>query len=212
MMSNPKLAVDAKSDVPIIILAAGRSSRFGGLKQLARLQGKTLLETVLNVADKVSNHLVLVTGAYASKIKAELQQDLEKKAVQVAYNPDWMVGMSTSINVGINSLDVSAPAALIILADQPFITADHLRLLIDSWQDGHQNIDNQEPVYAVASYYQSAYAVPALFDKVAFQDLSKLQGDQGAKALLNLPQNRVLSVHPDFPTIDIDEPEQLQSF
>lgn len=193
----------------VIILAAGRASRFGSPKQLAYLQGKRLLSITLRVASKVSDQLILVTGAYASQIKSELNMDLKTFDVETVYNPDWMAGMGTSIRAGINSLDQSTQGVLILLADQPYTTETHLKMLVDTWQNNYQKANADNSIFALATCYQSFYGVPALFDKCAFNDLCQLEGDQGARILLNMEDKNIEGFEPDFPLIDIDTTEQL---
>ena len=191
--------------LPVIILAAGRASRFGSAKQLAELNGQTLLSIALAQARQISDHLIVVTGAYADQIQSQMQAELEASAVQVVYNPDWQLGMSSSIQVALNSLETEVEAAVILLADQPLVSSSHLTALIDVWQ----NAKPWQRPRAVATQYNASLGVPALFDRSAFDHLFELSGDQGARRFLNAKDKAIESVEPDFSTLDIDTPEQL---
>ena len=63
----------------------------------------------------------------------------------------------------------------------------------------------------MATQYSSSLGVPALFDRMAFDDLIRLEGDQGARVLLNVGAQRIKGVEPDFPLVDIDTSEQLET-
>ena len=65
---------------------------------------------------------------------------------------------------------------LLVLCDQPRLTAEHLSHLITRFEQGG---------IAVASYYAGKNAVPAIFSRADFAELSALRGDSGAGRLLN---------------------------
>ena len=92
---------------------------------------------------------------------------------------------------------------LFTLADQPFVTAKYLNLILENTLDA---------VKICASQYQDTIGVPVLFPKKYFVDLQKLEGEQGAKKLLTIYQHQVITVSPDFINLDIDTPEDYKKW
>ena len=192
----------------VIVLAAGEASRFGSPKQLAYFHDKRLLTIALDLARKISERIVLVTGAYYEEIANELGSEIKSLNVHNIHNPDWDSGMGTSIRAGVLSLESSVDGALILLVDQPLVTESHLKNLVEVWCKG--SVEQGSGPWAVATSYSSSTGVPALFDKSAFEDLCKLNGDEGARYLLNKRVDEIISLQPDFSLMDIDTPEQLE--
>ena len=103
-----------------VVLAAGKSTRMGSLKQLLRLEGRPLLEIALeNLRASHASEIVVVLGHAADKI----QREARLEGVRIAVNEAYAEGMGTSLGVGLRALDPAAQAALIVLADQPFVQA-----------------------------------------------------------------------------------------
>ncbi len=82
-----------------IVLAAGAGRRFGGAKQLARLDGRPLLAHVLDRAWAVPalDQIVVVLGAHGAAIRAEV--DFE--GVEVVECADWAEGQAASLRAGV---------------------------------------------------------------------------------------------------------------
>jgi len=100
-----------------LVLAAGEGRRFGGTKQLAELGGRPLIEHALAALGELER-VVVVLGARAEEIRAGA--DLGRAEVIVC--GDWSDGMSASLRSGLDAL-AEAAEVVIVLADQPFITA-----------------------------------------------------------------------------------------
>ncbi|HEV2215345.1 MAG TPA: nucleotidyltransferase family protein [Terracidiphilus sp.] len=189
--------------VPAILLAAGESRRLGQPKQLVAVGRELLLERALRVAREAQAHpLLVVLGAHFASIRARINfQD----AVPIL-NEDWQRGISTSIRAGLRELDARAPqyaCALFITCDQPCLTAAHLRALIAAHQA------HAAPAIA-ASSYQGAYGTPAIFPRELFPQLHALEGDKGARALINSALCPVVVCPFAGGEIDIDEPSDLE--
>ena len=113
-----------------LILAAGGSSRLGRPKQSLLFRGRTLLRHAAESALSAGcAPVVVVLGANANA----LQCDLDDLPVAVAINPLWENGMGTSIRSGMEMMiDRTTPpeCVLIMLCDQPLVSADTLRRLL----------------------------------------------------------------------------------
>lgn len=187
------------STIGLIILAAGASTRMGSPKQLLVFDGKSLIRhSVQQALASKCFPVVVVLGANKELIKLELD-DLP---VFVAENPHWQDGMASSIQCGIEMLLTVHPgiqAAIIMLCDQPYVNTLFINNLLNTFE--------KKPQPVVASFYGNEYGVPALFRKDLFSELLALQGNAGAKKLMQQYKNEVVPVVFPEGLIDIDTPE-----
>lgn len=176
-----------------LILAAGKSSRMGSPKQLLPYKTTTLLGwTVEQALQSKTNAVFCVIGANATPIK----KSIEKYPIEIIFNANFNNGLSTSIVAGINYLkNKKFDTVLILLADQPNVTAHYLNELITASKENKTKI--------IASTYNESVGVPAVFPKQYFQQLLKLSGDTGAKKILEKHQKEIISIKP-INLIDID--------
>jgi molybdenum cofactor cytidylyltransferase len=192
-----------------ILLAAGASRRLGQPKQLLMYNGETLLARTIRLANEAGAAQVFaVLGAHAEKIRASIASD----NATVVVNDDWEQGIASSIHAGLHALDADAPnvlnqdvaiqGALILGCDQPRLTAEHLRALIETFT-------TQATSTIVASAYAGVHGVPAVFPRAAFPHLLALRGDKGARALLLHPPCPLIAVPFTGGEADIDEPDDL---
>ena len=185
-------------NIAIVVLAAGASTRLGQPKQLLRFGDKTLLAQICEVALAVENQQVIVVlGAHCEAIKPAIEQ----LPVQILTNEKWADGMGSSIACGISHLPKNADAVLLLLCDQPFVTAAFLEKLIEKWRSSNSRI--------VTSAYGGTFGPPAILDKKLFPELAALHGQHGAKKLMEKYGEHLELV--DFPegAVDIDSPDDL---
>jgi molybdenum cofactor cytidylyltransferase len=184
-----------------LILAAGASSRMGRPKQLLDWGGRPLVRVAAEtaLAARLAPIVVVVGGA-----RAEVQAALADLPLRIVANPDYAAGQSTSLRVGIVALDDRADAVVVLLGDQPFVTATIVERLVAEWQDGHAPI--------VAPVYAGQRGNPVLFARAVFPELLAIQGDQGARAVLAADPSRIHPVAFDDPRplIDIDTLEDYE--
>ena len=194
--------MDYSSSEPVIhvcILAAGTSSRFGATKLVQTLRGKPLLQHALIAANgSCPNRVNLVIGHDPEAVLAA-SGDL---ADQIIVNSDYRSGLGTSIAAGVRSCRARADAILILLADQPLITERHLKTLIEQWSGAENEI--------VVSCFDATSGPPILFPSGAFDALSRLTGDQGAKSVLTNGDFVVRSVKNPAAGVDVDTPDSLR--
>ncbi|MBW4612798.1 MAG: nucleotidyltransferase family protein [Desmonostoc vinosum HA7617-LM4] len=189
--------------VAIIILAAGASTRMGTPKQLLPYEGRSLIRHALESAiASVCRPIVVVLGANAQAIFPEVNQP----DVQVVENPQWNLGMSASIKSGILALanySESIDAAVIIVCDQPFVSAEVINLLVTGYHSTGKPI--------VASQYAQTFGVPALFNQIFFSELASLGENVGARNLIKKHFNQVFGVPFELGAIDIDTPNDYMN-
>lgn len=182
--------------IGLILLAAGGSARLGHTKQLLPYQGRTLLRHSAETAlGSLCCPIIVVLGARAAQLQPELA-DLEILTVE---NADWEQGMGSSIRVGLTALEITAPnltCVVLMLCDQPLITADNLNALVQAHRDTGSPL--------VASEYAGTRGVPALFSRALFAELRALTGAQGAKQIIAYHANEAVTVPLSSAAIDID--------
>ncbi len=155
-----------------VILAAGMSSRMGEAKQLLRLGNNTLLGQVLeNVRSSGVTDIVLVLGHEAEKIKERISTE----NLSVVINESYRQGMGTSLRAGLAALPPDVDAALIVLADQPFVLPKTLDLLMDEYTRSSAQI--------VIPTYKGFRGNPVLLDRSVFSEVMALTGDIGCRAI-----------------------------
>jgi len=196
---NPRLS--AAKNLGIIVLAAGASVRMNAPKQLLQLEGKTLLRRAVKTAlESIFQPVIVVLGANFEKTNAEI----EDLPINICFNEDWQSGLSSSIKTGIENLLKIAPnvaASVITLADQPFVTANHLNLFAEQFSKTNSSI--------IAAEYHKTIGVPALFSRQVFDDFSELSGDTGAKTIIEKHRERLLTINLPEAAFDIDTPQDF---
>ncbi|HEY4195009.1 MAG TPA: nucleotidyltransferase family protein [Mucilaginibacter sp.] len=182
----------------IVILAAGNSSRLGRPKQLLKFQGKTLLSHTVHEAVKATGRqTIVVTGANKDLVENELLQ----LPVHFIHNFYWQDGISSSLYIGIISLLKIFPhldGIIISVCDQPYISAELFKRMIAGQQQTKKGI--------VATAYKNAIGVPVLFSARYFAELLDLDGQDGAKILLNNHPDDLTTIIFVNGEIDIDTP------
>ena len=186
--------------VAAIVLAAGEAARFGECKQLMKLGDKTLVEHVLDTVNASSvDDVIVVLGAHADDIRRRVKFARER----IVMNPQYGDGMSTSIHAGLRALQPSTDAAMIVLADQPFVTPQTLDRIIDEYR-AHKSA-------AVVPTYHGARGNPVLVDRSLFDEMFALRGDTGFRAVLARQPDAVTRVPVDDVGVvtDIDTREDF---
>ena len=167
---------EATTNIGVIVLAAGASSRLGRPKQLLLHKGKTLLQHTLETALAANaGHVVVVLGASAEKF----QNETLDKNVQIIYNTEWKEGMASSIRVGVKALtefNAAVEGIILMVCDQPFVTPSLLNELIAAYKK------TAKPV--VACSYEATFGPPVFFHHSLFAELLRLRGDIGARGVV----------------------------
>ncbi|MEN9934151.1 MAG: hypothetical protein RLZZ387_730 [Chloroflexota bacterium] len=184
-----------------IILAAGSASRMGRPKQLLDWGGRPLVRVVVEQAVAAGLWPVLVVVGAAG---AEVAAALEGLPVEIVPCPDYSAGQSASLRAGVAALDPEVAAAVVLLADQPFVTAAIIAALAGEWRAGGGPI--------VAPVYRGVRGNPVLFGRVVLPELLAVTGDKGARAVIASDSSRVRQVlfDDDRPLADIDTPEEYE--
>ena len=188
--------------IAAIVLAAGKASRFApGNKLTAYIAGTPIVRHVVNaVLGSRATPIVVVTGYKRSAVRASLA-DLP---VLWRHNPAPDRGLSSSIQVGIGSLGSDVTAAIICLGDMPYVRAAHLAALAEAFVASSGNA-------ICVPTFQGRRGNPVLWPAHWFEQLTRLEGDQGARSLLatHLKSVRWVPVSDPGVLVDIDSSEDL---
>lgn len=195
-----------------IILAAGSSSRMGSgrHKLLLTLDERPVLAHVIEAAlASQARPIVVVLGHEAGKVRANVATHLARPHIIAIENPDYLLGMSTSMRVGVATLlkgkaaeveqrmgqdedkekgqrgrsHFDVDSALIMLGDQPLITAQVIDSLISVRKTSGKRI--------VASLYDGKRGNPTLFAASLFAELMEVSGDEGGRTVLERHREEV---------------------
>jgi molybdenum cofactor cytidylyltransferase len=181
-----------------IILAAGKSTRLEGPKQLLYWRGKPLIAYAIETACRAGlDPIIVVHGPEKDKMRAALAE----YSVELVENLEAERGQSSSIALGMQVLADRAEAAVFLLADMPLVTADLVEALI--------NVHRRTLAAAVAPAFKGQRGNPVLFDCTTFDALGKLRGDKGGRAIFHLYPPLLLEWD-ETALFDIDSPSDLE--
>ena len=188
--------------VDIVLLAAGRSSRMGGPnKLLALFDGEPLVRrTAGRALGSKAAGTVVVTGHQRERVRSALAG----LGVTVADNPDFADGLASSLKAGIAKVAPDAAGAMIVLGDMPGVSSKDLDSLIDAFRrsGGHA---------VVRASHQGKRGNPVLLPRSLFAAVAQLEGDTGARHLVEAEGLDVIDVEiGQAASIDVDTREALE--
>ena len=205
---------DVQPRVGALVLAAGQSRRMGALnKLLIEVDGEPMVRRVASAAiASRAAPVVVVTGHEAERIR----EALAGLDVVFVHNPDYAEGMSSSLDCGLQGLDVALDGtidgalgggldgAAICLGDMPRTSA----VLIDRLIEGFNPLEGR--AIGVPTY-RGKRGNPVLWAARYFGEIRSLSGDVGARHLIGDHADAVYEIEsPDRSvTIDVDTPEAL---
>jgi molybdenum cofactor cytidylyltransferase len=189
-------------DVDIVVLAAGQSRRMGGPNKLMALFSGTPLirRTVQTALSSKAAGTIVVTGHQAGRIREALQ-GLDAASV---HNPDYAGGLSSSLKAGIAAVREGSAGALIMLGDMPAVSAEDLDRMIGVFRkSGGQCI--------VRATCRGKRGNPVLLPRAIFPAVAALEGDTGARHLVEAQQSPVIDVEiGDAAAVDVDTRDALE--
>jgi len=187
-----------------IILAAGMSKRMGTAKQLLRLNGRYLLQWVVNAAiDSTLEKIYLVLGCNSDRILISLPRLAQTPQIEILYNPNFENGMSSSVKCGLSAAKSRYESVMFLLGDQPFISSE----MINQLQIEYQNSDKKICLPA----FQGKKGNPVIFNSYFYKQLMNVTGDMGGRHIIRDHPEQVLHVPTNDPKelFDIDTKEDL---
>lgn len=176
----------------------------GEPKQLLRLGESTVLgQTIANVRDAKVDEVVLVLGSSAEAIRRELSVSAIED-LRIVGNPDYREGMASSLRAGVAAVSPSIDAAIIVLADQPFVRPETLARIADQYRRSEAQI--------LIPTYKGRRGNPVLLDRSVFPDVMALKGDVGCRAIFGsyLAGILMVEVEDEGVLVDIDNKDDYE--
>jgi molybdenum cofactor cytidylyltransferase len=181
-----------------LVLAAGRGTRFGGAKMLADVNGRPMLQHVLDLAAAADlNPVVVVLGDDADTVEAAVEW---RKELRVR-NPEPDRGLSSSLAIGLGAIG-QGERVVVLLGDQPFLKWDQVDRIIAAERDPARPI-------VVPRYEDSRPGNPVLLEREAWPLVRDLVGDQGMVQVIWSKPHLVRYVDVPGTNPDIDTPAEL---
>ena len=190
----------ASAPVPIVLLAAGAGERYGGVKQLALIDGEPMLRRVARILLEINGPVIVVTGAHA----AQVETALAGLPVRIERHSGWTDGMGSSLAAGVRRaiMDCSdATGVLICLADQPLLDLAMLRQMLARHAVAAGSI--------LATSLRGIDGPPVLFPRDCLEALANWSGARGARELLEREAHRV-ERFTAASMADVDTPADLE--
>lgn len=184
------------NDVAAVVLAAGASKRMGRNKLLLDLGGESVVRRAARTALQAGlGPVVVVTGHEREAVEAELHGI----GCSAVFNAEHAAGQHTSVGAGIGALGGDCRAAVVVLADMPYVTAAMLRAVADRYREAAPAL--------VLSRYGDTIAPPMLYDRRLFGELTRMDRRCGREVAR---RHRAEAVELEWPTgalRDLDRPE-----
>ncbi len=185
--------------VGAVVLAAGKSERMKQNKLLLRLDGKTLIENVLDALETAEiKEQVVVLGYNLEEIVEVIKPRLGK--VKIALNVDYEKGMVSSFQTGLIVIS-NVEAAFLVLGDQPMMDPNFLKAMV-------QKMETNSQALIVCPIHNGKKGHPLLFRRELFGEIMNLDETQTIRDVIHAHVDKLLMVEaPDWSIMDIDTPE-----
>lgn len=184
--------------IATVVLAAGGSSRMaGGHKLLEVIEGRTVVEWAVGAALAAALGPVLVVTGHRARDVAEVLPP----ETRVVENPDWASGMAGSLRLGAAALPDDVDAFAVALGDMPAVRIEHYRTLAGAWAPGN----------VVVPTHEGRPGHPVIWARAFARDMAELEGDRGARSILDRHNHAVIEVPIKDPgvVVDVDTREHL---
>jgi molybdenum cofactor cytidylyltransferase len=182
--------------VGAIVLAAGSSSRMpGSQKLLLEFDGRPMVRHAVEAASDGGCQQVVVV--YSTR----QVKDAVDGVAELVHNPDAHTGMASSLKVGLSAMQPEIEAAVVLLGDQPLVGSRTVAALLRAWRR-----EGSRPAVAV-SKRRNEWTPPVVLAREMWEDLNRLEGDAGARQILDGHPELLDTVPAPGRPDDIDTPE-----
>lgn len=192
-----------RPEVAALVLAAGQSRRSGASHKLkSTFEGVPLLRRTCQTVLSAGFPAVNVVLGFEHEI---LAQQLHSINANIIINPGFAEGLSTSLKAGVDSLPPSTDGVLVVLADMPAVTASDLKRLADAFgRAGGQAV--------IRATDHGKRGNPVILPRSVFADIARLQGDVGAKPIIEGYEGRVIDLEIGAAaSVDVDTAEAIKA-
>jgi len=188
------------ANVSGVILAAGKASRMGRDKQSLPFRGKPMLQHVIDAARQSDLKNVTIVIPEDS----DLDPIFDMTGCTVVRCAARELGQAESLKAGLRTVLNDSDGCMVLLGDQPLITADTINMLVGAFI--------QQPECWIAPVQEGMRGNPITIPSGWYPKVLELEGDTGARPLLGSPglALRLVRIHEVGPFIDVDTEQQYQ--
>ncbi|MDV3244717.1 MAG: nucleotidyltransferase family protein [Nitrososphaerales archaeon] len=183
-----------------LILAAGASRRMGAPKQSMNIAGKPMLQYAVDAfKDSRLGEVVLVVRA------GLLWKPAAVGRLRVVFNPHPEEGISSSLRLGLTSINSRSEAVVIGLGDKPLLLPSTIRGLVSAYRESGSRI--------IIPTYEGMRGNPILLRKTLYGEMLRLRGDTGAKSVIKRHAESVLEVPvtDEGVLVDVNTPADIRA-
>jgi molybdenum cofactor cytidylyltransferase len=172
----------------------------GRNKLLLHVGGESLVRRTVRAArDAGLDPVLVVIGHDAERVRAELHG----LPCELVPNERHALGMSTSLDAGIAAVPAGTDAAVVLLADMPFVAPAMIREVV------RRRRERGAPL--VSSRYGAVQAPPTLYAREVFPELRGGEGEGRGREVVKRHADRVEWVEwPASALADVDEVGDLE--
>jgi len=182
--------------VAAIILSGGKSERMGSPKALLQYRGQSFLSMILAAISSARMAPAIVVAGHHFDVISKAFPD-----IQIAFNPNYEQGMSTSVQAGIRAVPAGLDGAAVFLVDHPMVDRQTIDALVARLAPGR----------IVVPVHDRRRGHPVIFAADRFDEILDLPADQGLNSVVRRQPERVVEVFVENAGVlrDIDTPEQF---
>lgn len=184
-----------------ILLAAGKSTRMGANKLLTPVDGKAMVRHSAEALLASSAAPVLVVTGHE---RERVETALNGLDVRFIDNPAYATGLASSLKAGIAALPKDVDGAVVALGDMPLVAGRHVNRLIAAFSPAERRT-------IIVPVHAGERGNPVLWGREYFAEMLTLDGDRGAKSLMESHEDHVteIAMRSDAVLADFDTPEAL---
>ena len=184
-----------------ILLAAGKSTRMGSNKLLTPISGKPMIRVSAEaLLASSAGPVLVVTGHERERVEDAL------KGLDVSFidNPAFATGLASSLKAGLAAVPKDIDGVVVALGDMPLVAGRHVNRLIAAFNPAeHRTI--------IVPVHGGERGNPVLWGRQYFQEMLSLEGDRGAKSLMDKHEDHIteIAMRSDAVLADFDTPQAL---
>ena len=181
-----------------VVLAAGESERMGKDKLLLEIEGKKVIELVIDALKDVVDDIIVVLGHKPRR----LIPILKRQGVRWTVNKNYKEGMASSFKKGLEEAKHSE-AVFLVLGDQPSINRDFLIGMIGAWKEKGARI--------VSPVYKGKKGHPVLFERSLFDEIMSLRKGEIIRDVIHRHGGELRLIEAgEWAVMDMDTPEGFE--
>lgn len=184
-----------------IVLAAGESRRMGSQKLLLPFGGKTVIAHVVDeLVRSALDAVYVVVGHEGNRICKELS----RRPAIIVTNPDYKLGMLSSVRSGLQALPQQCEKVLVALGDHPAITSELVKQMVQSSRTTDKGI--------LVPLYRGKRGHPVLFSIRYRDEIMTCFDSVGLRGLLQSHPDDIFELNTSTPAVlsDMDSPEDYR--